>query len=376
MASIQYKLSKKGIKTYYVVEPIGGVRKWLKAGSLKDAQKLKRHLESLGKTERIEKLGLSRTQIRVDEFFQRFADHVKLHNSPSTVKRYLHILNTFLVFLKMSHPGIKDLSQIKQEHIESYQKQRLTSIDLKILADGDKPGNHNEKRLPLPQTVNYEIGVLRTAFIWAYEHDLISKVPTKKVKRLKVTGKRRAKILSLEECQKFLKSADLIAKSDKSAEVYVKAFQFLLNTGLRAGELCHLTWDDVNLKTGLIKIQAKEDWSPKTYAREFYLNEACLQVLNSFKNKEGYVFKGSLGNRLDNDKLRRALIRTARAAGLKGFTRVHDLRHTFNSLMQMSGVDIATMGKILGHKDIETTMIYTHQTRDHLRKSINSIQIK
>ena len=52
---------------------------------------------------------------------------------------------------------------------------------------------------------------------------------------------------------------------------------------------------------------------------------------------------------------------------------MHDLRHTFNSIMQMRGVDPATMGRILGHKDIETTMIYTHQTNEHLKKSIEMI---
>ena len=43
--------------------------------------------------------------------------------------------------------------------------------------------------------------------------------------------------------------------------------------------------------------------------------------------------------------------------------------------MQMTGVDPATMGRILGHKDIETTMIYVHQTQEHLKKSIEKIGI-
>lgn len=53
----------------------------------------------------------------------------------------------------------------------------------------------------------------------------------------------------------------------------------------------------------------------------------------------------------------------------------NDLRHTFNSLMQMAGVDPATIGRILGHKDIETTMIYTHQTQEHLKKSVERVRI-
>ena len=228
----------------------------------------------------------------------------------------------------------------------------------------------------MPQTVNYEVKVFRTAFIWAYDHDLISKVPTKKIKYLKVHLKRQAKLLSFEDCRKFLKAAAALAKLDKSTEVYSKVFRFILNTGLRAGEICNLTWEDVDMRNNILKIQAKKDWSPKTYSRQFFLNESTMQVLNSIRDQNGYVFKTNDGSRLDNDRLRRAVIRIANLAGLRGFTRVHDLRHSFNSLMQMEGVDIATMGKILGHRDIETTMIYTHQTDEHLKKSINRINIK
>ncbi len=151
----------------------------MKAGSFVDARKLKKQVESLEKSKRVEKLGLTFRSIRVDDFFQNFADYVRLHNSSITVKRYLAVINTFLVFLKKFHPGIRHLSQIKTEHIESYQKQRLESIDLKIEADGVKNGNHSNKKLPLPQTVNYEIGILRTAFIWAQNHES----PVKKTSR-------------------------------------------------------------------------------------------------------------------------------------------------------------------------------------------------
>ena len=109
-ASIQKKISKNGSKVFYVVESVGGRRKWLKAGTLKDAQQLKKQLQSLDKSQRIEKLGLTLVQLKIDDFFQQFADHVKLHNSPGTIKRYVYILNAFLTFLKMFHPSIKYLS--------------------------------------------------------------------------------------------------------------------------------------------------------------------------------------------------------------------------------------------------------------------------
>ena len=106
------------------------------------------------------------------------------------------------------------------------------------------------------------------------------------------------------------------------------------------------------------------------------MNETSLKLLRKIKNREGWVFKDKEDRQLSNDRLRRALIKIVHAAGFEDFTKVHNLRHTFNSLMQMNGVDPATMGKILGHKDIETTMIYTHQTSEHLKLCANKITIE
>jgi site-specific recombinase XerD len=44
--------------------------------------------------------------------------------------------------------------------------------------------------------------------------------------------------------------------------------------------------------------------------------------------------------------------------------------------MQMNGVDPTTIGKILGHKDVETAMIYTDQTDEHLKSSIGKTDIR
>lgn len=376
MPSIQFKKSKTGKRTYYVVVSFKGKHKWIRAGSQKDARELKRKIDSLENSKRLEKLGLSPLDKRIDDFFQEYSDYIKLRTSPNTVKRYLAVLNTFLQFLKMFHPNVKYISQIQCSHIESYQQKRLQSIELKAAADGDKPGNHKHKRLPLPQTVNYEMGVLRSAFIWANDRDLMPLVPTRKVKPLRVKPKKLARILDPKECQLFLKTARQMAKANSRFKVYVHVFKFLLNTGLRSGELCNLTWSDVNLETGLIKIQPKEGWTPKSYSREFFLNKVCINLLNLIPKSEDYIFKTESSNQLKTDDIRRALIKVARAAEIDGLSRVHDLRHTFNSLMQMKGVDPATMGRILGHRDIETTMIYTHQTHEHLKKSINQINIK
>lgn len=377
MSSVQSKRGGVGKKTFYVVVSVAGKRKWLKAGTLKNAQALKKKIDSMASLERLEKLGISTREKRIDNFFQEYLDNVRLRTSPNTTKRYKAVLNTFITFLKMFHPTLTHLAQIRQEIMESYQKQRLESVELKRAADSGNCYNRKEKVLPKPQTVNYEISVLRSVFVWAHEKELIPTVPTKKVKPLRVSSRKQARLLSSDECKHFLKTARELSKTDVKFKVYALAFKFLLNTGLRSGELTNLTWNDVDLKSGLMKIRPKEGWTPKSYSREFFLNEAALDVIAKLRNDSlSYVFVDESGHQLDNDALRNALIKVAKAAGFEDLTRVHDLRHTFNSLMQMNGVDPATMGKILGHKDIETTMIYTHQTQEHLKKSIEKIDIR
>lgn len=113
-----------------------GRRKWIKAGSLKDARILKREIESMEESRRLEKLGLANRDKRIDDFFQEYAEYVKPRTAPNTVKRYLAVLNTFVVFLKMFHPNLKYLSQIKPEIIESYQQKRLESLELKVRLTG------------------------------------------------------------------------------------------------------------------------------------------------------------------------------------------------------------------------------------------------
>lgn len=68
MASIQSKVSKSGKRTFYVVVPFAGKRKWLKAGTRPDAARLKRQIEAMEQSQRIEELGLVAQSARIDDF--------------------------------------------------------------------------------------------------------------------------------------------------------------------------------------------------------------------------------------------------------------------------------------------------------------------
>lgn len=131
----------------------------------------------------------------------------------------------------------------------------------------------------------------------------------------------------------------------------------------------------MDFETCLIQIRPKAGWTPKTNSRELFLNQSALKVLKSLGIGKGFVFLTSIGNQLEPDDLRKVLIKVSRACELQDFTRVHDIRHTFSSLMQMNGVDRGTVAAILGHRDLSTTLIYTHQTPDHLKASVEKLRV-
>jgi integrase len=73
----------------------------------------------------------------------------------------------------------------------------------------------------------------------------------------------------------------------------------------------------------------------------------------------GKWFAGGLGN------LEKAFLRTTRRANLLGVT-FHTLRHTFASYAVMSGVDLYTLAKLLGHRNLQMTQRYAHLAPAHL----------
>ena len=65
----------------------------------------------------------------------------------------------------------------------------------------------------------------------------------------------------------------------------------------------------------------------------------------------------------------------AKEAGVKDLTSIHAMRHTFASQLVMNGVDLPTVQRLMGHTDIQTTMIYAHLAPDHLADAVDKIGI-
>ena len=211
--------------------------------------------------------------------------------------------------------------------------------------------------------------VMHIIFEYALENELITTNPvTKSVKvGARITPFKDSRFLTREEQIRFLEEA----RGHKHYEV----FRFILETGLRYGELTGLKWSDISGRTLTVSRQAYflEDHgefvvgppkSEKGY-RDIYLTDAALEVLKSLPRDSIYVFTPE-----HRSTYNMQLKRICKAAGLKPFS-IHKLRHSFATRCIESGMKPKTLQKILGHSDVTITLnYYVHVGDDEMRREM------
>lgn len=144
-----------------------------------------------------------------------------------------------------------------------------------------------------------------------------------------------------------------------------------LATGMRRGELFRLRWADVT--NGVIYVEQTKNKQRRGLPLTSAAQEALmlLKERSMIHNISGRIFPDG-GPRCGYYRLERPWRRAMKKAGIRDF-KWHDLRHTCASYLAMAGVDLRTIGEILGHRTIQMTMRYSHLSREHLREAAESI---
>ena len=137
------------------------------------------------------------------------------------------------------------------------------------------------------------------------------------------------------------------------------AFRLLMLTGCRLTEILTLRWDDIDYKTGEIRLR-----DAKTGARMVALTPAALRVLMAIRRvpSSPWVFTGSARD-THLASLSKPWLRVRARAGI-GDVRIHDLRHSYASRALALGEGLSMIGRLLGHTDVGSTARYAHLARD------------
>ncbi|MEJ8670117.1 site-specific integrase [Streptomyces sp. MS1.AVA.1] len=248
-------------------------------------------------------------------------------------------------------------------------------------------------RRPSARTVQYIHAVLRSALQQAMREELIARNVARIVETPTVDPK-EVRPLDAGEVRLLLKTA-------RSHRLYA-LWLLLVSTGLRRGEALALTWSDIDLANGQLRVRRNVQrirrellfGTPKTKRsiRTVSLPKACVRALTLRREQQererkvagekwkpapaqpdGLIFTTVSGRVTDPRSLNRMLTILCRDANVRR-VRVHDLRHTCASLLLARGVDARTIMETLGHSTITMTLdTYAHVMGTTLRAAADQM---
>jgi len=149
--------------------------------------------------------------------------------------------------------------------------------------------------------------------------------------------------------------------------------EVLYATGLRASELTSLRAADVDMEVGIVTCLGKgrkERLVPIGAEARRWVARYLEEVRPALAAGRGApeLFLGRGGRKLSHMGLWGLVRRHAVTAGVEATLTPHVLRHSFATHLLERGADLRALQAMLGHADISTTQIYTHITRERLRK--------
>lgn len=148
----------------------------------------------------------------------------------------------------------------------------------------------------------------------------------------------------------------------RSECIYSDVFLFLLNSGLRVGELLALKYSDINFQDGFINI-ARSSYrgtvtTPKTSAgrRSIPLNDELRRILRRTRTRKGLIFRNTNGSIIDYGCLLKSWHRLQSVCGYRRRYGLHVFRHTFATRLLRNHVDVKTISALLGHANVNVTL--------------------
>lgn len=257
--------------------------------------------------------------------------------------------------------------------------------------------------------------LLTSVFQFAVDNDYIRRNPCRNCDQDKAEPSTKTALTKRqqEKLVDFLENDDLY-------KVYYPLILFILNTGLRAGEVCGLTRDDIDMKKGVVHVRKQLGyrnigdgyqyyWQPlKTAAghRDIPLTPAAKKALIMEKEldfalgrrakeqevagRSGIVFINNRGMALNSYSIDGTIKRIIsvynqreskeaetenREPELLPHISVHILRHTFCTRSVESGINIKTVQYLMGHSEIATTLnIYTHVNAEQVKSEMKKLE--
>jgi integrase len=259
-----------------------------------------------------------------EDFAQKYLEYSKAHKR--SYRRDQDIIKALLPYFRS-----KRLSEITAETIEKYKLDRVKNVS--------------------KASVNREMDTFSSLFNKAIEWGKAEANPLAKVKDFRVDT-RRERILSEEEETRLQEAVE-------ASPPYLRMFiTVALHTGIRKSVILNLPWTDVDFKQGTITARRTKSGKDRTIPMNPLLRDELIHWRQHTNGPWVFAHPKTGKPLRDVKKSWSTVLKRAEIEGL----RIHDLRHSFGTRLSRNGVDLGTIGALMGHADPKTTMRYINPT--------------
>jgi integrase len=335
-------------KTWWYVFEFGGRKIQESSGLQNKAAALR--AEARRRTDLLDRrVGFAKPKLppKFEEFTKQFLEWSRGQHRPKTHELHSGNCNTLGRFFRG-----KWLDEIIQGMVEDFKTARIRETRW-----GKQKG-----RTVSVVTVNRALSTLRLMYNYAERCGFQVSNPVKHVEFFREAGRER--IISLPEEVAYLAAASQPLKD---------IARVMLDTGMRPEEVFRIERTNVDLAQRTIMNPLGKT---KAARRKLTMTEEVWAIMKKRSTTWNslYVFPSPDNPERPIGSVRKAHDGAVRRANVKPAFRLYDLRHTYASRAVMAGVDLPTLGALLGHTTIQMTMRYVHPAEEHKKEAARKFE--
>lgn len=280
--------------------------------------------------------------------FTQFHD-VEKNSSPRTLRNYTLALGQFQQYLGDTFPGWKNC---QPDHFRAYLFQCMKDEISRA-------------------TIRLRFSAMRSFYKFLVHRQGLAKSPLNDIQLPKAERKlpvvlNQAQIVELLE-------APLKVEPDKQAPEWLPLrdtaiLELFYSTGMRLSELESLDVKDIDSLSSCIKVLGKGG-KERIIPIGSYAMDAIQNYRMSATQHEGALFISKLRKRLSTRSIGKLLKKYLMLTDIPFNVTPHKLRHSFATHLLDNGADLRSVQSLLGHASLSTTQIYTHVTKERLKKA-------
>ncbi len=242
-------------------------------------------------------------------------------------------------------------------------------LPLKSISRHEVQKFHNElsKEGLSPASADHHVKLMRRVLNVAIQWDMLEKNVLKNIPLLMVDNQVE-NYLKEDQLTRFVE----VLRTDANRPV-CHILMYLFSTGARLNEALQAKWSQVDIPNGVWRIPASNSKSKRT--RAVPLNDSALWVLEQAKLQGDFDFifaNPATGKPFVT--ITRVWYRIRKQVGVSNL-RIHDLRHSFASLLVSNGRTLFEVQQILGHSDAKMTLRYSHLSPKALQAAASSASV-